>query len=261
MLKFLRPARAEAVLPEMPMVARHERVYAIGDVHGRFDLLIALLRKIAADAADHNDNRAFRLVFLGDYVDRGDDSRKVLDLLCALSDDKSRQINFLLGNHEAALLGFLDDPMTNANWLEFGGAQTLASYGVPAPKSVLRETDLLATADALRAAMGPHIALIEKMELMVRSGDMVFSHAGLRPDRPTDAQATNDLIWGHPGFLCNLPVPGLKVVHGHWDHSDPISLPGRICVDTGAYYSGRLTAVRLDDDEAFISVYAADLHR
>lgn len=257
MMRLFRGARA---LPEPTVcaaVAPDERIYAVGDIHGRHDLLIALLRRIAADAAGFDDGRRFRLVFLGDYVDRGDDSRGVLDTLSRLWDGGLPQVDFLLGNHEAALLDFIADPVASRGWLDFGAAQTLASYGVVAPSSGADDSQLLAVRDEFLSRIRGHMGFLRALVPIVRSGDVVFSHAGVCPNRPLEDQAVSDLVWGHPAFLGDQPAPGLRIVHGHWDDFEPVSRPGRICVDTGAYYSGRLTAVRLDAEETYISVDVA----
>lgn len=245
-----------------PAVAPDERVYAIGDVHGQHGLLVRLLDRIVEDAEERRDERRLRLVFLGDYVDRGDASRDVLALLARLGETQAltARLDFLVGNHEAALLDFLDDPDRGRAWLAWGGAQTLASYGVqvtgPAPEAAPRET-LHDWRDALALAMAEHLAFVEGLAPMTRSGDVVFTHAGLH--REGEDLAPD--IWGSDAgaFLAPRPLPGLRVVHGHFDDPDPVSHPGRVCVDTGAYYSGVLTAVRLDDGEAFLSVRATDV--
>lgn len=258
MLKFIRPSKSDAPRPSFPTVAANERVYVVGDVHGRHDLLIRLLRKIANDAAQFDDDRQFRLIFLGDYIDRGDDSRSVLSTLSALHQGDSQQITFLLGNHEAALLAFLQNPTEHKSWLNFGAAQTLASYGVPATRTRPSVEELYSVREALFGALGPHLGFLRTLEPLARSGDVIFAHAGLNPNRSLDDQRINDLIWGHPEFLTDTPLDGYRIVHGHYDDAEPLTLPGRLCVDTGAYYTGRLTAVRLDDTETFITADALD---
>lgn len=250
-LKYILPNRRKATRPApivtLPRVAADERVYAVGDIHGRHDLLLRLLQKISADAVARADQRRVRIVFLGDYIDRGDHSREVIETLQKLGQGDPEGLTFLLGNHEAALLAFLADPVTHKNWLNFGAAQTLGSYGIVPPRPRAGDAALLDTRDALRAAMGRHIDFLEALKPMALSGQVVFAHAGLNPNRPLHQQRVNDLIWGHSEFLSPDPLPGYRVVHGHYDDVDPLVLPGRICVDTGAYYTGTLTAIRLDD--------------
>lgn len=238
-----------------PTVVGDERIYAIGDVHGRFDLLIGLLQKIEQDAETRTeDGRRARLVFLGDYIDRGEQSRQVLEALGQLAALNSPDLVFLRGNHEAALLDFLNEPEENAAWLRFGGRETLASFGLsPPPHGRSDRAALVPLRNALVQAITPHRAFLEGLEPMHRSGDVIFVHAAVDPERPIEAQSDDALLWGHPGFLVDDPVPGLRIVHGHYDAPQPVRLPGRICVDTGAYHSGVLTALRLDEDAAFLS--------
>jgi len=245
---------------DKPKVAENERIYAIGDVHGRHDLLIRLLDRIAADQTACADDRRDRLVFLGDYIDRGDDSKEVLEILSSLGSTQFGEITFLLGNHEVALLDFLNDPAQNTGWLNFGAEQTLASYGVHAQnKPDAFERGWIA--ESLAGKMGRHLGFLQELQPMTSSGDVLFTHAGYNPKRDTKNQRISDLVWGNQDFLRNNPVPGYCFVHGHYDAAEPVSLPGRICVDTGAYYSGVLTAVRLDAEEAFLSVNVLDADR
>ncbi len=240
-------------------VAPDERVYAIGDVHGRADLLLGLLERIQADAWAIKDHRRTRLVFLGDYIDRGDDTARVLKILSGLKESETDGIVCLMGNHEAALLSFLSDPIGNPDWLRFGAMQTLASFGVEVLSADPDPVQRVRIRDALAYALRPYMAFLRGLDPMVRSGDVVFAHAGWRPENPNTAGSTQDMLWGYSEFLQAQPVPGVRVVHGHYDSARPVSAPGRICVDTGAYYSGLLTAVRLDDGEVFLSVNGADM--
>lgn len=240
-----------------PAVAPDERIYAIGDVHGRYDLLIRLLERLYEDAMRFEDGRRPRFVFLGDVIDRGEDSKRVLKALLSLNEANPDDVVTLLGNHEAALLEFLNDPLAGAGWLDFGGLQTLASLGIAIPRSGAEPDEMLLLRDAVDTAIAPYRPVLDRARAFLRSGDVFFCHAGLDPARPLDAQETETLVWGHPRFLSDMPMPGLRVVHGHFDAEAPVLLPGRICVDTGAYYSDVLTAVRLDEGTAFISTGAA----
>ena len=241
-------------------VAADERVYAIGDIHGRCDLLIAMLDKIHQDAVAQQDDRRTRLVLLGDYIDRGDQSNEVLETLAALCADRIAGVTPLMGNHEAALLKFLSDPVANSEWLNYGARQTLASYGITQKSANPNPDERQKIRNDLRWAMGVHATFLENLHPLARSGDVVFAHAGFRP--PIEGGSTeldlDSVLWGYPEFLTEQPVAGVRVVHGHYDNVRPISLPGRVCVDTGAYYSGVLTAVRLDDGETILSVKTSD---
>jgi serine/threonine protein phosphatase 1 len=237
-------------------VAPDERVYAVGDVHGRADLLAEMLVRIVEDAASRRNGRQARLVFLGDYVDRGERSRNVLDLLVALPARlPGFAVTCLRGNHEAAMLDFLDHPERGAGWLRFGGVQTLASYGIAAPGLGAGAAALERTRDALAAALGPHAAWLAACPLLARSGGVVFAHAGIDPGRALDAQSEAAVLWGRSGFL-HRGDPGHLVVHGHYAAPAPVMTARRLCLDTGAYHSGRLTAARLDDATEFLTVQA-----
>jgi len=235
-------ARTTAIAP--PETERW--VYAIGDVHGRADLLIALLEQILADSARHEGRP--ELVFLGDYVDRGEGARDTLDLLIAVSDWPEIDPVFLMGNHEQMLLRFLQDPVRAAPWLRYGGLQTLMSYGVPVHETETPEA-LTEIRDRLGDAMGPHIEFIEALRLYHRSGNVVFVHAGADPDRPPEEQDIPSLLWGHKAFFTKPRRDGLWVVHGHTVVNAPEMHAGRIALDTGAYYTGRLSAIRFAEGD------------
>ncbi len=229
-----------------------ERLYVVGDIHGRFDLLRLLMKVLARDFdAVPDDGRSPRLVFLGDYVDRGDNSRDVLETMIRLGENAV----FLKGNHEAALLGFLEAPERNKSWLRYGGLQTLASYGVKVPNLDAGEATLFDAAVELRNRMGPHVEFLQEMPVVYRSGDVVCVHAGLDPANP-DSTSEDALLWGRSGFIEAGGVAGVCVIHGHYDDPEPVVTRNRICVDTGAYYSGRLTAARIDDQ---VRILTADI--
>lgn len=245
--------------PSLPGVAGDERVYAIGDIHGRLDLLLRLLDRIEGDASRFDDGRRPRLVFLGDYIDRGDASRGVLDALISLGRSGTPDIVFLRGNHEEALLAFLRDPVAGRRWLEFGAAQTLSSYGLPAPPLHPDETWLAGIRDRLLGVMGAQVGFLEGLRAFHASGQVLFTHAGVNPEPGLHLFDRESMLWGNAACVVDDPVPGLRIVHGHLDARDAVVTRGRICVDTGAYYSGRLTAVRLDQGTGLISVSAGAL--
>ena len=217
-------------------------IYAIGDVHGCLDLLRQLERRILADADAHAVRPT--LVLLGDYVDRGPDSAGVLD---HLSGPRPRGFSrvCLAGNHEIMMLDFLAAPSPSADWLRFGGLETLASYGMQ-PDRVLGSSrrQLQAMVDA--HVPQEHIDFLKDLPLTLSVQDLVFVHAGLRPGvEPIDHQSEDDLLWIRDEFFNAPPVDRRLVVHGHTPGKVPVSVPGRICVDTGAYATGVLSAVRL----------------
>ena len=219
----------------------------MGDIHGRADLLEVLLGRIAADAARHPEDSHRTLVFLGDYIDRGASSRGVVERL--LQDPLPGFTTVpLLGNHEEALLDFLDERSDGLDWLGYGGLETLLSYGVPLkglPDTPQRAADLRA---ALGLALPPsHLAFYRACALHHAAGDYVFVHAGVRPGVALDRQHPADLLWIRDEFLRHRrpALPGRVVVHGHTICDMPQDLSHRINIDTGAFVSGRLTCLVL----------------
>lgn len=225
-----------------------ELVYAVGDVHGCYDQMKALLAKIAADSAARARGRRPILIFLGDYVDRGPDSAKVVEALIWLKRRPDLEVRLLKGNHEQAMLQFLDAPEANRAWLRWGGAETLRAYGVEPPGS---DEDPLAVTRARDELLGRmsagHLLLLQRLELMVAVGDYAFVHAGVRPGAPLAQQTEQDLLWIREGFL-DAPGPFEKViVHGHtWLDEQPRLTEHRLAIDTGVYRTGVLTALRLE---------------
>lgn len=225
-----------------------ELVYAVGDIHGRYDLLKAVLTQIVADSAREARGRTPTLVLLGDYVDRGPDSAKVLQAVVWLQRRGGFTLRLLKGNHEQGMLQFLEDPERGEAWLKFGGAETLVSYGVPPPPLGSPAEALCAARDGLLDQMpASHLQLLAGLELMAATGDYAFVHAGVRPDRPLAQQTEAELLWIRERFL-EAPGPFERViVHGHtWIGDQPQVTEHRIGLDTGAYHTGVLTAVRLD---------------
>lgn len=218
---------------------------AIGDVHGRADLLLKLDRVIEADRP------GWPVVFLGDYIGRGDESREVLQLLMSVAPDGDPPVTCLMGNHERMLLDFLDNPARNARrWLKNGGLQTLASYGVAPPRAAGDDPAALeALRDRLADAMGAAVIdWLRARPLTWRSGDVWAVHAGADPAVPIEAQAPEVLLWGHRDFPRHPRADGQWVVHGHTVVETPGMAEGRIAVDTGAYATGRLTAAAISRD-------------
>ncbi len=230
----------------------------MGDVHGRLDALQPLIRAIADDLEAAPPAAPALLVFLGDYVDRGPESRGVVDLVLKMRDAAGLEVRTLKGNHEEALLQFLDQPAFGATWMEHGGGPTLVSYGVQPPAT---RTDTEAWArvrDDLDRRLPPeHRAFYQGLELIVDVGDYAFVHAGVRPGVPWDQQAERDLLWIRQEFLQEKGPFGKVIVHGHTPMEEAQLLPHRLGVDTGCYATGVLTAVRLDgEDQRLIQVKA-----
>lgn len=226
-------------------------IYAIGDVHGRADLLMRLLEMIAEDIACSAEKATIKVIFLGDYIDRGVDTRKVLSILQRMQDYPQIVTRFLMGNHEAAMLGFLDDPVRGAGWLSMGAFQTFESYGVPPPPLHGGDAEaLVAARDHLRAALRQDEAFLRwGLVRWTRSGDTVFVHAAVDPESPIEAQSDDALLWGRaPGFVEARGLPGVTIIHGHFISEIPDERAWRIGIDTGAYFSGKLTALRISDN-------------
>ena len=217
------------------------RVYAIGDIHGRADLLDRLHDKIEADLSTAPEKTA--IVYLGDYVDRGPDSHGVIERLVRPRFTGVETVA-LLGNHEDMLLQFMDAPYGASLWLSNGGDATLASYKVKVPASF---DELLFTQRALLGAMPRHHKqFLASLPEQVQFGDYLFVHAGIKPGPPLDRQSREHMIWIRDVFLNSEVDHGLIVVHGHTIVHEVEWMPNRIGVDTGAYTTGRLTALVLE---------------
>lgn len=241
--RFFRKSGKNASVPN------GKTVYAIGDVHGRADMLDELLWRIKDDAGSLYNAK---LIFLGDYVDRGPDSRGVIDRLISLRKDHDDAV-FLKGNHEALMLDFLADPEDLSQWLEWGGEETLESYGIdPAGK----EHRALA-AELAAAAPKSHLEFLNGLALTHIEGDYLFVHAGVKPGAPLEEQTEADLLWIRKRFHNAAPDarPDYVVVHGHTPTDKPDDAGWRVGVDTGAVYGGMLTAVALaGSSRRFLSV-------
>lgn len=226
-----------------------KRIYAVGDIHGRRDLLTGMVARIRADLAARPHPHPL-LVFLGDYVDRGPDSRGVIETLIGLRDG-DLPTAFLLGNHDRYVQAYLDDPDwydLTFHWLadNLGGGRTLASYGVEGADPARPA----ATRDPFGAAFpAEHRAFLDAAALWVRVGGYVFAHAGIRPGVPLAEQDIEDLIWIREPFLGSNDDFGFKVVHGHTIAKAVEHHPNRIAVDTGAFRTGILSCVVLEGAE------------
>jgi serine/threonine protein phosphatase 1 len=243
-----RPQR-QAVAPEVPPGSR---VYAVGDIHGRADLLRALHRLIQEDAGRCQAPRKV-VVYLGDYIDRGMESPGVIDLLLDAPLPGFESV-YLKGNHEDTLLQFLDDASIGAAWLLYGGAETLQSYGIRPPRTAGGEEDLARAQRELREKLPErHRRFMAGLELTRAEGDYLFAHAGVRPGVPLDQQIPEDLLWIRDEFLQSDAEFGKVVVHGHSITASPDVQHNRIGIDTGAFASGTLTSLVLEGtDWAFL---------
>jgi serine/threonine protein phosphatase 1 len=225
----------------------HIIAYAVGDVHGRLDLLEGAIAEIERGAQAASADRVVA-VFLGDYIDRGPESRGVIERLIALQEAKPCETVFLRGNHEQFLLDMIDERARGTAWLDYGGVETLRSYGVDA--SVIGARDLDRLGAAMRKAMpAEHVRFLRSTRLFDERGDYLFVHAGLRPDRLLSEQSDADMLWFRY-YGDDEPVHGKTVVHGHTPNQRPGLGRWRINIDTGAYESDALTTLRLEGTDA-----------
>lgn len=224
------------------------RIYAIGDVHGRADLLEMMHGLIRADAAKDPAPRLVA-IHIGDYVDRGLQSRQVLDLLS--SDPLPGFERFdLIGNHDAWMLQFLEDLSVGLPWLQNGGVETLLSYGIGRLSEIEPNARLPAAQRQLAEALPPaHLDFLRSLRHLHAEGDYVFVHAGIRPGVPLDRQSPEDLLWIREPFLDDETDHGCIVVHGHTICDRPEILENRIGIDTGAFATGCLTCLVLEGTE------------
>jgi serine/threonine protein phosphatase 1 len=221
------------------------RIYAIGDVHGRADLLRHVFAMIDEDLRARPTPRAIQ-VTLGDYIDRGPDSREVIDLLIARA--KQHEMVHLKGNHETYVPAFLADPDMLQRWQTLGGLQTLLSYGIR-PSINPSAGERIALARQFRALLPPaHVAFFDTLRLAFAFGDYLFVHAGIRPGIPLELQQEDDLIWIRNEFLQSNDDFGAVVVHGHTPMPEPEIRHNRINIDTGAYATGRLSCLLIESD-------------
>ena len=233
-----------------PAGARGYRAYAVGDIHGRVDLLEHLLAKIHADL-QHRPAPKTLLVFVGDLVDSGPSSAQVIERLRCYRRDGVRPV-FLLGNHEEVLLRIIaGDSSVVESWLKFGGLQCLQSYGVTLAS--IRGRSAEQVVEIVRASVPPeHVEFLESFADSCRFGDYLFVHAGIRPGVEVDQQSQADLRWIREPFLFDERDHGFVVVHGHTITDEVEERPNRIGIDTGAYRSGVLTALAIEGTERWL---------
>ena len=242
------PSREQSPATRGPAIPQGIRIYAVGDVHGRADLVRQLSEQVSADVAGFKGPAV--TVFLGDYVDRGPHSRQVIDLLAAR--DWPTAILPLKGNHERAFMDFVEHPDAWSEWQGYGALPTLASYGVnvrdlmtgaPAVQALARIHDEL-----LAAMPAEHVTFFNGLRDQTAAGDYFFCHAGIRPGIPFEQQSPDDLISIREPFLSSTAQFEKIVVHGHTPQETPQIRPNRIGIDTGAYATGCLTALILEGE-------------
>lgn len=225
-----------------PMVSEQHQIYAIGDIHGRSDLLIRLFDMIDTERCKQPDVQHVE-IYMGDYIDRGPSSAKVIDCLIQRQTDYNAVC--LSGNHELYLTNFLNDAAFYPRWKKLGGAETLVSYGVMPPKEVSLTAFQRAQNELKKAFSKEHQAFWEKMLFMASFGDYVFVHAGIRPNIPLSKQNQHDLVTIRHEFLDFKGRHEKMIIHGHTPVQHPDVHKNRINIDTGAFMTGKLTCLVL----------------
>ncbi len=218
-----------------------QRVYAVGDIHGCLDRLVALHEIIADDIISRPVERTV-LVHLGDYVDRGSDSAQVIDWLIHDPPVRADEMVNLMGNHEYMMLSALAGVDRDAadHWLMNGGADSLLSWGIPRT---------VPPAEWASRIPRQHLVFLRDLAVNRHIGPYLFVHAGIRPGLPLDQQSRHDMMWIREPFLSSHADHGAVVVHGHTPKREPIIQPNRIAIDTGAVLGGALTCVVLEADQ------------
>ena len=240
--------------PRLVLGDEHELIYAIGDIHGHLDLLLEMERLIEADRLQLGLERT--IVLLGDLVDRGRQSAQVLDHVIGRQRTDPRYF-CLMGNHEQAMLDYLLSNGAAAQWLRYGGIETLASYGMP-------EDRLGGGGVTARAAAAyvpdEHVAFLAALPVAAETRSYFFSHAGVRPGIGLDAQSDADLLWFKDGMQAQFDEFEKTIVHGHDALTESVITTRRINIDSGAFVTGRLSSVRLLRNEP-PAIIAAELSR
>lgn len=251
-----------------PAFPADTRVYAVGDVHGRLDLLERLGAAILEDTVDRpvgcSVGRSLGRtveIFLGDYVDRGASSAGVIDWLLAPPAHGGDRI-CLRGNHEQTMLSFLSDPSLFAQWSRFGGIETLMSYGVEPPARIGGANPASLSRALERAIPDDHRAFLEALPSLYTLGGYAFVHAGIRPGVPLGEQQDDDLLWIRDAFLDSSEDFGPVIVHGHTPVETVDVQPNRINIDTGAYLTHRLSCLVIEGDGlSLIQTDGEGIHR
>jgi diadenosine tetraphosphatase ApaH/serine/threonine PP2A family protein phosphatase len=237
--------RQRKIEPVPRAVPAGTRVYAMGDIHGSLVPLRLLRDAVQAHGEAHPIERKC-LIYLGDYIDRGYDSRAVIDLLVREPLPGFEEV-FLKGNHEDGMLRFLADGSNALFWVAYGGIATMVSYGVKPPDPATDEDEVVRARKELAKKLPPaHLDFLAKLESYRVEGDYLFVHAGVRPGIPLERQERDDLLWIRDEFLKSSEDHGRIVVHGHTISEAPDQQPNRIGIDTGAFHTGHLTCVVLD---------------
>lgn len=246
-------------LPIELSIEGFDTVYAIGDVHGCLETLQGLEQKIETTEQSGKGSKA-AILYLGDLIDRGPKSAHVLDYVTGQRDGLPRLA--LRGNHEELFLRFLGEPQDHLDWLDFGGLETLNSYGIYKPRRYFksaRQSELRALLDASIPAV--HKNFLSGLPHFAQSDNFLFCHAGVNPTRQINEQTAEDFMWARERFISHIGGFEVRIVHGHTPQDKATETDGRIGLDTGAYYSGILSCARVDlsqQDVSFFSFNSSD---
>jgi serine/threonine protein phosphatase 1 len=240
-VRFVSLARwASNAARRYPPAPAGEAIYAIGDIHGRSDCL----RRAHALIDEDRSGGAATEIYIGDYVDRGPDSKGAIELLVARA--RATNVVALRGNHEIMMESFLRGLTSFEDWRRFGGLETVLSYGVDARALLARGA--VRPRDLAEKIPAPHLRFLSSLKTIHTLGQYCFAHAGIRPGVPLDAQSIDDTAWIRDDFLNHPGGAGLVVVHGHSPVDDVEFHANRINIDTGAYLTNRLSVLRIDAD-------------
>ncbi len=220
------------------------RLYAVGDVHGRHDLIEQMFGLIDEDRATLGGARAVEIL-LGDLIDRGPDSAGVVE--SAMERARTHGLTVLRGNHDQYLIDAVERPATIPHWLMWGGVEALASWGIGVEDPARADTGAL-NAALVRALPPGQLAFLKATPFSVRHGDVLCVHAGIRPGVPLEAQSAGEMMVIREPFHSDTRDHGVVVVHGHTPGEEPVVRGNRICVDTKAYESGRLTCAVIEGE-------------
>ena len=227
-----------------PLLPTGVRIYAVGDIHGRLDLLNQLLARIGDDMSSRPAIRPVS-IFLGDYIDRGPSSRETIDRL--IEHGETNESVFLKGNHEEIAINCLRDRGLFERWMRLGGLETLMSYGI-APRASFDDKQIVRLQAAFHEALPQsHFRFFRDLQTSFACGDYFFAHAGVKPDIPLSRQKDSDLLWIRQEFLSSRDDFGKIIIHGHTPTRDIEVGPNRVNIDTGAFASGRLTCLVIDE--------------
>ncbi len=244
----LQNLKSVPAIPAYKFTDTAARIAAFGDIHGRVDLLLKIAPVLDRFAAD--TERSLLEIYLGDYVDRGANSKGVIDYLIARRSLTDRKVICLAGNHEQMMVAALDDDKEFKRWLDFGGQTTLLSYGVSpthADRNIAKKRS-----EFNKAVPQSHMDFLRNLPTSYHHAEFFFAHAGIHPKRSLSAQKDEDLLWIRNPFLTSFADFGATVVHGHTPGQKPVFRPNRIGIDTGAYRTGILTCLLITSDEVTV---------